>query len=196
MPRRAIPFAQGQYYHIYNRGASRRSIFLSDADYRKCISTMKKVATECKLSMIAYCLLPNHYHWFVRQDGEVAANQLPKRVFGSYSQAFNLKYQGSGTLFEDRFKVRIVTSDEYLRHLCLYIHGNPVKDRFALAPELWPYSNYLDWIGVRNGELVDHAFIQTFFPDLEQYKKKLLDYLTSKLRLPSAINNYLATLWD
>lgn len=92
--------------------------------------------------------------------------------------------------------MRLVASDEYLRHLCIYIHGNPVKDRFALAPELWPYSNYLDWMGLRNGELVDRMFIQTFFPDLEQYKSMLFNYLAGKLYLPPAIINYLATLWD
>lgn len=196
MPRRAIPFAQGQIYHIYNRGAGRQSIFRNDADYRKCIGTMKQVARECDIAMLAYCLMPNHYHWFVRQGGETPANELPKRVFGSYSQAFNLKYKRRGTLFEGRFKVRLVSSDEYVRNLCLYIHGNPVKDGFANTPELWPYSNYQDWIGLRNGELVDRSFIQTFFPDLEQYKGMLLHYLSHKLNLPPAIHNYLATLWD
>ena len=196
MPRRNIEFAKDHYYHMYNRGAGRQSIFHNDADYLKCIRTMKLVANEYKISIIAYCLMSNHYHWLVRQDGEIPASDLPKRVFGSYSQAFNLKYHRSGTLFEDRFKVRLVSSDEYLRHLCLYIHGNPVKDGFAISPELWPYSNYQDWIGLRNGELVDRSFIQTFFPAIQRYPIALLDYLTHKTTLQLGIKTYLATLWD
>lgn len=196
MPRRKVEFSKDHYYHIYNRGAGRQSIFLNDADYLKCIRTIKTVANESQISMIAYSLLPNHYHWFVRQDGDTPAGALPKRVFGSYSQAFNLLHGRSGTLFEDRFKVRLVSSDEYLRYLCLYIHGNPVKDGFAVAPELWDYSNYQDWIGSRRGELVDRSFIQTFFPDIQQYRIALHDYLTSKTTLSPGIKTYLDTLWD
>lgn len=196
MPRRKVQFVQGCYYHIYNRGAGRQSLFCDDEDYKRCLWTLKEVALACQVVVIAYCLMPNHYHWLVRQDGEISAGDLPKRVFGSYSQAFNLVHKRSGTLFEDRFKARLVSTDEYLRQLCRYIHANPVKDGFALAPELWPYSNYQEWLGLRNGTLVDRTFIQHFFPDTQQYKAFVLDYLTGRADLPSGVKVYLNSLWD
>ena len=196
MPRRNIQFVQGNYYHIYNRGAGRQSIFLTENDYVRCLRIMKEVALECNIAVAAYCLMPTHYHWFVRQDGETPAGDLPKRVFGSYSQIFNLLHKRSGTLFQDRFQVRLVTTDDYLCHLCRYIHANPVKDGLAVTPELWPYSNYQEWIGMRQGTLVDHALIQRFFPESDSYKRFVADFIRGQATLSPAIKAYFDTLWD
>lgn len=145
---------------------------------------MKQVSGECKVAIIAYCLLPNHYHWLVRQDADTPVNALPKRVFGSYSQAFNKAYQRSGTLFEGTFRATIVDTDAYLRHLCRYIHANPVKHGLVSAPELWPYSNYLDWIGQRAGTLVDHEFIRAYFETPARYQPFVDEYLSRRASLP------------
>ncbi|MBV7336048.1 transposase [Chloroflexi bacterium TSY] len=144
---------------MYNRGAGKQSIFYEDENYRYLLRLMKAVAKECQISFIAYCLLPNHYHWFVRQKSVIEAGVLPKRVFGSYVQSFNRRYDRRGTLFEGRVEIKLVDEDRYVRHLCRYIHANPVKHGIALAPDLWPYSNYLEWIAKRNGTLVDRNFI-------------------------------------
>ena len=196
MPRRNLQFLPDHYYHIYNRGAGQQSIYRKEGDYAHCLKTLKAVAGECNIVIIAYCLMPNHYHWLVRQVGETSAGELPARVFKSYSQWFNLVHKRSGTLFESRFKVRLVATDEYLRHLCRYIHLNPVQAGFAAAPELWPYSNYQDWLGLRHELAVDHAFIQRFFTDPQHYKSFVLDFLTGKAKPPSALTAYFDTLWD
>ena len=194
MPGRFIQFEKGCYYHIYNRGAARQSIFREDDDYRMLLLRQKEVAFECEVTFVAYSLLPNHYHWLVRQDGEVKAGQVPTRVFGSYSQRFNSKYKRSGTLFEGRYKAILVNSDEYLRQLCRYIHANPVRHGIADAPDLWPYSNYLEWIGVRRGTIVDRQFIHAHFRSVENYKAYVESYLRGQAILPKGLNEYLEQL--
>jgi putative transposase len=194
MPRRQIQFLPGQYYHIYNRGAGRQSIFREGKNYIFLLGLLKKVAVDCDISVIAYCLLPNHYHWLIRQNGEFEAGKLVARVFGSYSQAFNKVYNRSGTLFEGKFQAILVESDEYLRHLCRYIHANPVRHGISLSPDLWPYSNYLEWIGKRTGTLVDQAFVTTHFPKPGQYEAYVLSYLTGQANLPPGLRNYLEGL--
>ena len=62
-------------------------------------------------------------------------------------------YQHSGTLFEDKYKVKLVQTEFHLLHLCRYIHGNPVKDGLVAEPANWQYSNYLEWLGARNETL-------------------------------------------
>ena len=194
MPPRKIQFVQGAYYHIYNRGANRQSIFRSDENYKFCLRLMQQYRQALNISVIAYCLMPNHYHWLVRQDGEATAGLLPTRVFNSYSKAFNNAYRRSGTLFEDRFDAILVETDEYLHHLCRYIHMNPVKDGFAAAPELWPYSNYPEWIGRRNGLLIDQVFVHAHFPDPQRYQAFVLDYLNGRSTLPKGLQLYLENL--
>ena len=76
----------------------------------------------------------------------------------------------SGTLFEDRFKAIVVESDDYLRHLCRYIHANPVRHGTAADVALWPYSNYLEWIEKRNGTLVDREFVRQYFRSADAYQ--------------------------
>lgn len=194
MPRRAVQFVQGCYYHLYNRGAGRQAIFRSDENYRYLLRLLKEVASECAITVIDYCLLPNHYHWLVRQDGEVAARWLPQRVFGSYTRAFNNAYVRSGTLFEDRVEAKLIDTDEYLRHLCRYIHINPVRHGLATAPELWPYSNYLEWLGRRNGTLIDRTVVTAHFADVRHYQAFVLAYLQGRDELPAELQAYLLGL--
>ena len=191
MPKRKVNYAAGCYYHIYNRGAGRQSIFRTEENYHYLLRTLKKVSAACDTTVIAYSLLPNHYHWCLRQDGDTPAGNVPRRVFGSYSQAFNKAFDRTGTLFEGPYKAIHVTTGSYLQHLCRYIHGNPVRHGLAMAPELWPYSNYLDWMGLRPGTMVDHAFIAKQFGSPEAYRSQLLAYLIGQIDLPAPLRNYL-----
>jgi putative transposase len=194
MPKRAIEYAAGYYYHIFNRGVERHSIFRKEENYIFLLRRLKQVLAECNVTMIAYALLPNHYHWLIRQDGIEAAGRVPMRVFGSYTQAFNKSFARTGTLFEGPYKMIRVESDDYLRHLCRYIHANPVRHGIAFSPDLWPYSNYLEWIGSRAGTLFDPTFIQTHFGTPNQYAQSMKTYLLGHEQLPPGLRNYLTSL--
>jgi len=177
----------GHYYHIYNRGARQLTIFREETNYLFVLERMKKYLRQLNLSIIVYCLMPNHYHFLVQQLGEIKAGLLPQRIFNSYSKAYNKKYAHSGTLFERRYKAKHVNSDRYLRHLCRYIHANPVKDGLVQHLEEWPYSNYLEWVGLRQGTLVDHDFIAGMFPDVAEYEEFVRDYLLTR-QLPDELS--------
>jgi REP element-mobilizing transposase RayT len=156
---RKIPVYQpGHIYHIYNRGASREIIFREEENYVFVLRKIKRYVQELALTLIAYCLMPNHYHLLVRQDGQERAGLLPQRVFNGYTKAYNKRYDHSGTLFQGPYRAIHLEDESHLLHLCRYIHANPVKDGLASAPEDWPYSNYLEWTGERPGTLVDRAF--------------------------------------
>ena len=137
--------------------------------------------------------MPNHYHFLVRQDGQEPAGNLPQSVFNSYSKAYNKMYSHSGTLFEGRFRAKVIQTSSHLFHLCRYIHGNPVKDGLVADPTDWPYSNYLEWIGERNDSLVDKDFIKGQFSNAEEYKKFLFEYLKNR-DLPDDVRKFLYDL--
>lgn len=184
-------YQNGRYYHIYNRGAHRQSIFREKRNYLFVLEKMKKYMRELAISVVAYCLLPNHYHFLLRQDGDNAAIMLPQYVFNSYSKAYNKSYDHSGTLFEGPSKPKPVENNQYLLHLCRYIHANPVKHGLVRQLDEWPYSNYPEWTGERNGTLVDRAFANDFFPNQGQYAEFVTDYLRDRTILPSGLKMYL-----
>ena len=174
MPKR-IPFIQGNYYHIYNRGAGRQAIFRQERNYLYLLRLLKTVARECNVTVVAYALLPNHYHWLLRQDCEIPAGKVPARVFGSYTQAFNRAYERTGTLLEGPYKALPVDTDDYFVNLCSYIHLNPVHHGLVATPEAWPYSNYLEWIEKRPGTLVDRDLIRAYFARPQAYEEFIQD---------------------
>ena len=191
MPYRKVQFAQGQFYHIYNRGVAQQPIFREEENYLFLLRRVQKYASAFDIAVVTYCLMPNHYHFLLRQDDQTPAGLLPQRVFNSYTKAFNKRYDRTGTLFEGPFKAIHVDQDRYLLHLCRYIHANPVRHGLVSDLEQWPYSNYLEWIGARNGKLVDRAFVREHFPVAGSYRQFVLDYLSGLDELPAGIDTYL-----
>ena len=176
MPYRGDVFAAGHYYHIYNRGAGRNRLFFNPGNYEHCLRLIKQHRERHGATVIAYCLMPNHYHFLLRQESDQPLSRFINVLFNAYVQAVNKQQQRSGTLFEGRFRHVWVEQEEYLMHLCRYIHLNPVKAGLGSEPEDWPYSNYLEWIGQRAGALKDEAFIRSRFSTPDSYRKFVADW--------------------
>lgn len=139
------------YYHVYNRGCNRERIFANDGNYLFLLRRAKTYLDQVPLTVIAYCLMPNHYHLLLRPEEDGVVAPFIQRLFNSYSQAFNKQQRRSGTLFQGRAQTVLVDSDEYVLHLCRYIHLNPVHAGLVPHPGRWPYSNFLEWVERRNG---------------------------------------------
>jgi len=192
MPRRGDVFAPGCYYHIYNRGAGGERIFFTPDNYKHCLRLVKRYMRPHQVTVIAYCLMPNHYHFLLRQDGEMPLSRFIGTLFNAYVQAVNKQRGRKGTLFEGRFKHVLIDREEYLVHLCRYIHVNPVKARLVARPEDWPFSNYLEWVGKRGGTLKDETFIRSYFSTPQEYEAFVHDY-GDEARVREELEKY---TWD
>ena len=111
----------------------------------------------------------------------------------SYTKAINKRFQRVGVLFQGQFQAKPILTSPYLLNLCRYIHANPVKDGLVANISDWQYSNYLEWIGERDGNLVDKAFVQDNFDTPDEYRKFVLEYLRTR-QLPDDIQRYLNSL--
>jgi putative transposase len=141
-------------YHAYNRGVEKRKIFLDDQDYEVFLHLLKyylsptyktsphPINTTGKIKLIrprplknlnqeveliAYCLMPNHYHLLLKQTTIDGMTKLLRRVATTYSLYFNRRHKRVGYLFQGRYKATQVEDQASLLHLSRYIHLNPYK---------------------------------------------------------------------
>jgi REP element-mobilizing transposase RayT len=205
MPRRETPFIADVYYHFYNRGNNRQAVFFESDNYLYFLKGVKKYLAPVA-TIIVYCLMPTHYHILVRvkhQTSEVfKTSEVSKQVslamqkfLISYTKAINKRFQRVGSLFQGQFQAEPIRNYAHLLNLCVYIHANPVKDGLVAAPEDWIYSNYLEWLGQREGTLVDREFIQENFGSPAEYQTLVMEYIKTRY-LPDDVRKYLQSLED
>lgn len=170
MPRRVAPFIPGSYYHIYNRGNNRQAIFFEGDNYQYFLKGVKRYLRPV-VSVLAYCLMPTHFHLLARvlypqkkpqksevfktSDFSTGISRAMQSLSISYTKAINKRFDRVGALFQGSYQSKLIENHSHLLNLCIYIHANPVKDGLVDNLEDWPYSNYLEWVGERTGTLVD-----------------------------------------
>jgi len=168
----------GCIYHLYNRGNRKAPIFHDDRDYLYFLRQLRGYLKSYPVTLLAYCLMPNHYHLLARPEGENAISQMLQAFGTSLSKTYNEKYQTVGSLFQGRFRDEHVGEAGYLMRVARYLHRNPVKAGLCRKPEGWPYSNYCDVIGKRTGVLCDFSpVLKLFANDFGVYQEFVLDLL-------------------
>ena len=137
------------------------------------------------VELLAYCLMPNHFHILFYQEEAKAISSLMRGLMTSYSVYFNRKYKRSGPLFESRYKSSLITSDEYLMHISRYIHLNPKQWK------TWQWSSLPEYLSKRDAEWVMPERILELFSSMEAYREFVADYEDSQ-RTIEAIKHELA----
>ncbi len=162
MPSRRTLLQAGNFYHIYNRGNNRQNIFFERENYLHFLRLMRDYLVTNGVDILAYCLMPNHYHFLVYlQDDKLSAAM--HRLSVAYTKAINKRFNRSGALFEGRFQSIHVNDRNYLIHLSRYIHLNPVKAGFVNRPEEWEFSSYPEYAGLRSGTLPKMEYLNLKF---------------------------------
>jgi len=152
MPYRAIAFEAGKIYHLYNRGNNRQNIFFERENYLHFLRLVRQYLTPETVEILAYCLMPNHYHLLVQfQAGSLS--EPMKALSLAYTKGMNARYHRVGSLFQGRFCSILVDREPYLVHLARYIHLNPVKAGLVRHPKEWEFSSYQEYAGLRQGTL-------------------------------------------
>ena len=152
MPLRKTLFIQDCYYHVYCRGNERRIIYTCDADYRHFWLKFQEYIAQDGIDLVCYCLMPNHYHFVLKQKSEATITTFMHRLLTSYAKYFNVKYNRVGYLFENRFNAKLIDTQEYLVDLSRYIHVNTAKVVSTLRQvEEYAWSSCAEYVLGRDG---------------------------------------------
>ena len=165
-------------------------IFFSPDNYLYCLRLLKRNTTRFQVTVVAYCLLPNHYHFLLKPGKDNNLSQFMNSLFGSYTQAVNKRRGRLGPLFQGRFHAILVDKEKYLIHLARYIHLNPVMSGLTNAAHEWPYSNYVDIITHRGDDFKDTTLVPERFSSGEEYRKFVKDYSRDRSMI-EGLNGYL-----
>lgn len=101
---------------------------------------------ENLVQKIAYCFMPTHTHFILKQLAKNGISKYMQDILNSYTRYFNTVHKRKGPLWESRFKSVLVTSDEQLLHLTRYLHLNPVTAKLVDSPDKWPFSSYNEYL--------------------------------------------------
>ena len=116
------------FHHLYNRGANKQPIFFEKANYIYFLKRLRYYKDKYEIELLAYCLMPNHFHLFVRQlKEEFSITEFISALLNSYTKSINKNYKRSGTLFEGKTKSKQILDDTYFKWVIKYILENPVK---------------------------------------------------------------------
>src|SRR5258706_8491393 len=147
MPARNIIkiYVENGYYHAYNRGVEKRTIFLDDQDcivflryirlYLSPIEEIKnlhiqgedrinrflRINLNQEVDLLSFVLMPNHFHMLIKQHTKDGLIKFMRRLSTSYVMYFNKKYHRVGSLFQNKYKGCLVEQDDYLLHVSRYI---------------------------------------------------------------------------
>ncbi len=214
-------FVTEHIYHLYNRGVEKRNIFLANDDYFRTIHDLFEFNDEApalniyykqpslksyevqprKISMrkilveiIAFCLLPNHFHLLVKQKQEGGIVRFMQKFGTGYTMYFNQKYRRVGGLFQGRFKAVRVEKERHLLYLPHYIHLNPLdlsmptwrngkieKPQKALKfLESYRWSSYPDHIGKKNfPSLLSKGLFKELYGTPAMYRQSMHEWINN-----------------
>jgi putative transposase len=196
MPSRNIvkEFTEDSYYHVYNRGVEKRVIFLDEQDYTVFLGLIKKYLSgenhntnnrhafhtlNKEVQLLAYCLMPNHFHLLFYQTSIDGVSKLMRRLVTGYVMYFNNKYARVGGLFQGTYKASRINADAYLLHISRYIHMNPQNY------SEWPYSSLRYYVRQEPAPkwLNSAQILDLFDNNIEEYVEFLKSYEESKQEL-------------
>lgn len=199
MAGRKVILATGETYHVLNRSVQGIPIFKGKREcdlfteamsfylqpnpptkfskYRVSRNKYPLALKEKLVIIINYCIMPNHFHFTIRQEQDEGIKKFIQKLTNSFAHYFNLKYKNRGHIFESNFKAIRIETEEQLLHLSRYIHLNPVTSYLVNDPKDYPYSSYRFYLGGGKSEMVDPSPILDQFSSGEKYREFVLSQI-------------------
>jgi putative transposase len=196
----------GCFYHVYNRSLELKPILKKRRDCRRAIelinyyrfldlpysfSRLKRISAEerkilldsleknghPKVEIICFCLMPNHYHFLLRQVEDNGISSFLGDFQNGFTRYFNIKNGRVGHVFQGAFKAVLIENESQLLHLTRYIHLNPyssmvVKELDQLLD--YPWFSLPEYLGSREG-FCQKEEILSLFSNVDQYKEFILN---------------------
>ncbi|MBI2020700.1 transposase [Candidatus Daviesbacteria bacterium] len=215
MPYRKTPLITDEVYHVFNRSIAGLPIFLNNKNYQRALDTINfyrfekpglrfshynrlpmqqkseflenlKSGNAKRVRIWAYCLMPNHIHFVLKQLSENGIANFMSNVQESYAKYFNIREERTGALFQSMFKAVRIETDEQLIHVVRYIHLNPLTAyviRETKELETYPWCSFVEYINRQNAGIADKEDVLSYFSSLKRLKDFTYDQVDYQRKL-------------
>lgn len=180
-------YFEGGYYHVYNRGVEKRTIFLDNQDCHVFLRYVKlylspnerikelsqekpkldrflRLNLENDVDLLCFALMPNHFHMLLKNKTINGIRTFMQRLTTAYVMYFNNKYKRVGALFQNVYKASPVLKDPYLLQMTTYIHKNASKLSNISIPFM-NYCSYPYYLGEKSADWLKTDEILSIFGD-------------------------------
>ncbi len=207
MPLRKTVLATGETYHVFNRGVNHQPIFIDKRDYPRALEIMsfyrfdkpslrfsfynrlpleekakfwKKLEEKNQkiVTFLCFCLMPNHFHFFLRQEKENGISKFLANFQNSFTKYINTRHTRSGHLLQGQFKAVRIETENQLLHTSRYIHLNPYTSFIVNTVnqlKSYPWSSLPQYIRDDGKGICETNDILSSFSSNKQYLQFVLD---------------------
>lgn len=152
----------GALYHVIQRGNNKEYVFKNNADKKYFLGKLKEYKKMMDFEIYGYVIMDNHYHIVIRCR-ETIISKIMHRVNNDYGKYYNISYERTGHVFQERYTGLLVKDDKYLFSLLRYVHQNPVKANMCRKVSDYFWSSDSTYRKNLTGKLVDIDFVLNIF---------------------------------
>lgn len=210
MPSRRDIFTNRAYYHIYNKTIDNIKIFnshlfamrfiellsyyrsskiklryskflLLGTKQKNIIKSAQEINDCFTVDIVAYCLMPNHFHILLRQKENGGIVQIIVKSLNALTRYYNLMNHRKGPIFLTQFRSkRLLTREQYL-HVSRYIHLNPYSSGLVDSYDKlcrYPYSSFKSYLNIKvdKNDMLTKRLLLSNFKDIKTYQKFVFDH--------------------
>jgi putative transposase len=131
-----------QPQHIILQGRDGQTIYFEDQDCQYFHDCLDVATFNYNLKLHAWVLMPDHVHLLATPGNSDSVSRMVQSIGRNYVQYFNECYDGSGTLWEGRYRATVLDASNYLLTCSRYIELNPVRNGLVGKPQDYRWSSY------------------------------------------------------
>jgi hypothetical protein len=211
----------GSYVHVCNRGVRKMSIYRHERDlwrmraglfyfnsahlpenWARDIPNLTDLSwpvswnkREPLVAILGFAIMQNHFHLILKEIKKGGVSSFMHKFTMGYSKYINAKYNESGSLFQGKFKAKIVGDDAYLRHLAVYVLvKNPFEAyplgrisgaayQFDKAYEWairYPFCSLAEYVGQRRSPIIEGDVFGELFSSHDEFREFAKDYIENQ----------------
>ncbi len=155
-------------HHVTQRGIRKQQTFFEPLDYLTYLELARKYRDKAGVSILSYCLMPNHIHMVVVPELEKSLARFFGPLHNQYAVKLNATHGWVGHLWQQRFYSTPMDERHALTAM-RYVELNPVRAGLCKTAQQWRWSSAAANLGATADDLVDTSATKAMVSDWSAY---------------------------